>query len=177
MKASGKGFTFVELIIAMGITFLITLASTTALFQIFGATDRNNNRLTVARQTENAGFWISRDAQRAQGVSTSNLTAPDILLLNWMQWDASGNPIYYSARYSFDNITAANIGRLKRYYWNSLGDNQTTLVGINLYYNPSDSENSSMVSYQSPVITVRLTAIVDKARETREYRIKRRPNV
>ncbi len=176
MKPGEKGFTFVELIIALAITVLISGASTMALSQIFGGTDRNNNRLTAARQVENAGFWISRDAQRAQSVSTDNLTPPDLLLLNWTEWDDDGNPTYHSARYSFDNITAS-IGKLKRYYWSSDGANQQTLVGLNLYYNPGDSENSSMASYQSSVITVRLTSIVDKARETREYRIKRRPNV
>lgn len=178
MKPGEKGFTFVELVIALGITLLVSGASTMALSQIYGGTDRNNNHLTAVRQVENAGFWISRDAQRAQSISTDNLTPPDFLLLTWTEWDDDDydDPIYHSVRYSFDNITA-NIGRLKRNYWSSAGANEQTLVGLNLYYNPGDSENTSKASYQSTVLTVRLTAILDKARETREYRIMRRPNV
>lgn len=176
MKPGKKGFTLIELVIAMAITVLISGASTMALSQIYGGTGRNNNHLTTVRQVESAGFWISRDAQRAQSISTDNLTSPDFLLLNWTEWDNDGNPIYHSVRYSFDNITA-NIGRLKRSYWSSAGANQQTLVGLNLYYNPSDSDNTSKATYQSPLLTIRLTAILDKAHETREYRIKRRPNV
>lgn len=176
MKPGKKGFTLIELVIAMTITVLISGASTIALSQIYGGTDRNNNHLTAVRQVESAGFWISRDAQRAQSISTDNLTSPDFLLLAWTEWDGAGTPTHYSVRYFFDNVTA-NIGRLKRNLWSSAGANQQTLVGLNLYYNPDDSDNTSKVSYQSTVLTVRLTAILAKAHETREYRIKRRPNV
>lgn len=178
MKPGEKGFTLIELVIAMAITVLISGASTVALSQIYGGTDRNNNHLTAVRQLENAGFWISRDAQRAQTISTDNLTSPDFLLLTWTEWDDDDydDPVYHSVRYSFDNITG-NIGRLKRNYWSSAGANQQTLVGLDFYYNPSDSDNTSKATYQSPLLTIRLTAILDKAHETREYRIKRRPNV
>ena len=176
MKPGYKGFTIIELIIAMAIAVLVTGASTVALSQIFGGTDRNNNQLTAARQIENAGFWISRDTQRAQSISTSNLTPPDLLVLNWTEWDVDGNPVYYLVRYSFDNVTA-NIGRLKRNYLSSAGVNQQTLVGLNLYYNPNDSENTSKASYENTALTVQLTVILNKAHETREFRIMPRPNI
>ncbi len=176
MNAGEKGFTLLELLIAMAITALIGGASTIALRQIYGGTDRNNNSITAVRQIENAGFWISRDAQRALSIATDNLTPPDFITLNWTEWDDGGNPIYYSVIYSFGNITA-NIGRLKRTYWSSAGANQQTLVGLNLYYNPGDSNNTSKAMFQSPVLTVRLASILGKARESREYRIVHRPNV
>ena len=176
MKLGQKAFTLVELVIALAITVLVSGASTVALSQVYGGTDRNNNQLTAVRQIESAAFWISRDVQRAQVVSTENLTPSDLLSLSWTEWDDDGNPTHYTVRYSFDNITD-NIGRLKRNYWSSAGANLQTLVGLNLYYNPGDSDNTSKAIYQPPVLTVRLTAVLDKAQETREYRIKRRPNV
>ena len=176
MKLGEKGFTLVELVIVIAITVLLSAAAAIALSQIFGGTDHNNNHLTAVRQIESAGFWISRDAQRAQIVSTDNLALSDLLILTWTEWDDEGIPTHYSVRYSFDNVTA-NIGRLQRNFWSSAGANQQALVGLNLYYNPDDSDNTSKASYQNPVLTVRLTAVLGETRETREYRIKRRPNV
>ena len=176
MKLGQKAFTSVELVIALAIAVLVSGASTVALSQIYGGTDRNNNQLTAVRQIESAAFWISRDVQSSQVVSTENLTPSDLLSLSWTEWDDGGNPTHYTVRYFFDNITD-NIGRLKRNYWSSSGVNLQTLVGLNLYYNPGDSDNTSRAVYEPPVLTVRLTAVLDKVQETREYRIKRRPNV
>ncbi len=33
--------------------------------------------MTVVRQVQNAGYWLSRDAQMAQSVNADNLTSPD----------------------------------------------------------------------------------------------------
>ena len=175
MSRFEKGFTLLELIIALSITLVISASSGPAIFQVFGGTERNSNRLTAVRQVENAGFWIARDAQKANTVRTDNVTSPDLLLLNWTTWDDAGYPTYYSARYSFDNVTAS-IGRLKRNYWSSAGANQTALVALNIYYNPADTDNTTMASYQGPILTLRLSAIVGKSQETRKYYIQRRPN-
>jgi hypothetical protein len=111
----------------------------------------------------------------AQSIIADNLTPPDFLVLNWAEWDDAGDPTYHSITYFFENLTDG-LGKLKRSHWSSAGINEQTLVAEYIYYDPDDPDNTSKVSYQSPVLTVQLTALSEEIRETREYRINRRPN-
>ena len=97
MKPGEKGYTYVELLIAITVMALASLAAGAAIFQVFKNTERNNDRITVVCQVQNAGYWISRDAQMALSVSTTdNLSPPDFLGVNWTEWDDAGDPIYHS---------------------------------------------------------------------------------
>ena len=175
MKPGEKGYTLVELLIAITITVMVTGTAGAAIFQILRNTERNNDHITVVRQVENAGYWISRDAQMALGVTaTGNLTLPDFLSLSWTEWDDDGNPIYHSANYTFEGLTNG-IGKLKRNHGSSAGASEQTLVAQYIYYDPDDVDATSNTSYQSPVLTVKLTAVFGDIVETREYNIKRRP--
>jgi len=176
MKHGERGFTLIELLVAITIMVLVSGAAGAAIFQIFGGTKRNSDHLTVVRQVQNAGYWISRDAQMAQSVTTDNLTLPDFLILSRTEWDAAGDPIYHSARYFFEDLTDG-IGKLKRSHWSSAGANEQTLVAEYIYYDPDGVDDTSKASYQSPVLTVKLTALFEETLETREYKIKHRPNL
>lgn len=176
MKRGEKGFTFIELALAIAIIGLVSAVASAAIFQILKNTERNNDHITAVRQVQNAGYWISRDTQMAQSVTTDNLTPPDFLVLSWTEWDADGDPIYHSARYFFEDLTDS-IGKLKRSHWSSAGANEQTLVAEYIYYDSSDVDDTSKASYQSPVLTVQLTALFEKFLETREYKIKHRPNL
>ncbi len=175
MKLSEKGFTYIELIIALTITVLVVGAAGIAIFQLLKGTEHNNNRMTVVRQVQNAAYWISRDAQMAQSVTTGNLTPPDFLVLTWTEWEDIDDFIYHSVTYFFTDMTDG-IGKLKRSHWSSAGANEQTLVAENIYFDPGDANNTSRVSYQSPALFVQLTSLRGEAREAREYRINLRPN-
>lgn len=178
MTARKSGFTLIELAVALAITAVVSLATFGVTYQVFNLTKRNDDRLGALHQIENAGAWISRDALAADTVGADNLTSPDFLLFNWTQWEQSGTTVYavyHSARYYFDNLEDG-IGKLKRSYSSSAGASAEITVGVYLYYNLSDNATSSIASYQAPMTTVRLTAIVGNIQESREYRIKRRPN-
>ncbi|MFC1966513.1 type II secretion system protein J [Chloroflexota bacterium] len=174
MKPGEKGFTYVELLLAITIMALASVAAGAAIFQVFKNIQRNNDHITAVRQVQNAGYWIGRDALMALHVNTTdNLTPPDFLALNWTEWDDDGDPIYHSATYAFEDLTDG-IGELKRTYWSSAGANAETLVAQHIYFDPSDTDNTSTVSYQSMVLTVQLTAVFEDFVEIREYKIKRR---
>ncbi len=176
MKLGERGYTLIELLVAITIMSLASTAAGAAIFQIFRGTERNNDHMTVVSQVQNAGYWISRDAQMAQSVTTDNLTLPDFLILDWTEWDAAGDPIYHSATYFFEDLTDG-IGKLKRNHWSSAGASEQTLVAQYIYYDPNDVDDTSKAGYQSPVLTVQLTALFEEALETREYKIKHRPNL
>ncbi len=110
MKLGEKGFTYIELIVALAILALIGSATATATFQVLRVTERNNDHMTVVRQVQNAGYWLSRDAQMAQSVTADNLTSPDFLVLNWTEWDYVDEPIYHSVTYFFEDLTDSAAG-------------------------------------------------------------------
>jgi len=175
MKLGEKGYTLIELIIATTIMVIATGAAGAAIFQVLRNTERNNNHITAVRQVENAGYSISRDAQMALSVTaTGNLTLPDFLSLSWSEWDDDGNTSYHSANYTFEDLTDG-IGKLKRTYGSSAGSSAQTLVAQYIYYDPDDVDATSNTSYESPVLTVKLTSVFEEFVESREYKIKRRP--
>ncbi len=177
MKPGEKGFTLIELLIATTIMVLAAGAASMAIFQILRNTERNNHHMTAVRQVENAGYWISRDALMAATVATTdNLTLPDFLSLSWTEWDDDDDPIYHSANYTLEGLTNG-IGTLKRNYGSGAGASEQTLVAQYIYYDPNDASATSNTSYQSPVLTVKLTAVFKGIVETREYKIKRRPGL
>lgn len=176
MKRNEGGFTYVELLVAITIIVVVSGAAGLAIFQVFKNTERNNDYITVVRQVQNAGYWISRDARTAQNIKTDNLTPPNFLVMNWTEWDEAGNPIYHSATYFFDGLTQG-IGKLKRTHWSSAGASEQTLVANYIYYDPGDPAETSQASYQNPALTVQLTARLKENRETREYQIYHRPNL
>ena len=173
MKHGEKGYTLIELIIAITIMVLVIGMAGAAIFQILRNIERNNDHITAVRQVQNAGYWISRDAQMAETATTDYLTLPDFLILNWTEWDDAGDPISHSVTYSFEDLTDG-IGKLKRSHQSSAGANEQTLIAQHIYYDPNDVDATSKTSYQSPVLTVQLTALFEETLETREYKIKHR---
>lgn len=173
MKHGERGYTLIELIIAITIMVLASGTAGAAIFQILRNTERNNNHITAVRQVQNAGYWISRDAQMAQSISADNLTLPDFLVVNWTEWDDAGDPTYHSVRYFFEDLTDG-IYKLKRNHWSSGGADEYTLIAEYIYYDPDDVDVTSKASYQEPIVTVRLTALFKETLETREYRVKHR---
>ena len=176
MKLGEKGYTLIELLIAVTITVLASGAATGAIFQIFKGMESNNDHMTAVHQVQNAGYHISRDAQMAQSVTTDGLTLPDFLVINWTEWDEDGDPTYHSATYFFEDLTDG-IGKLKREHWSSAGASEETLIAEYIYYDPDDVDNTSNASYQSLVLTVQLTALFEETQETREYQVTHRPNL
>jgi prepilin-type N-terminal cleavage/methylation domain-containing protein len=175
MKPGEKGFTLVELLIATTIMLMVSGAAGAAIFQVLRNTERNNNHLTVVRQVENAGYWISRDARMALDVTTENLTLPDFLSMGWIEWDDEDDPIYHAANYTLEGLTNG-IGTLKRNHESTAGASEQTLIAQYIYYDPNDVAATSNASYQNLVLTVKLTAVFEDMLETREYKIKRRTN-
>ncbi len=167
MKPGEKGYSLIELLIAITIMALASGAAGAAIFQILRNTEHNNDYLTVVRQVENAGYWMSRDAQMARVVTaTDNLTPPAFLSLSWSGWADNGTIIYYSANYTFVDLTNG-VGKLMRTY-TSGGTSKQTLIAQYI------ATNTSNTSFESPVLTVNLTAVFEGIQETREYKIKRR---
>jgi len=175
MKQGEKGFSLIELIVVTAVIALISGAATMTVFQVVKSTESSNDRMTAGNQVQNAGYWISRDAQMAESVTTDNLTPPDFLILKWTDWGYDEDSIYHSVVYSLENVSGG-IGKLRRTHQDSVGTDEQLLVAEYIYYNPSDPDNTTKASYESGVLIMQLVAVFGDAEETREYRIYCRPN-
>jgi prepilin-type N-terminal cleavage/methylation domain-containing protein len=93
-----KGFTLIELLVAIAISGVITGGITTTIFQVVIGSARTNNHMIAVRQAQNAGYWVSHDAQMAQILTPT--PSPDSdgfpLTLSWTEWDGTVNTITYT---------------------------------------------------------------------------------
>lgn len=174
MKTKQMGFTLVELAVAVAIMGAIGATAAMAVNQVSRGTEYSNNSITAVQQVKNAGYWISRDVQKAHSVIAENLTAPEFMIIEWTEWDEHDNPIYHTIKYLIEDLNDG-IGKLTRDHWSSDGVNRRTFIAEYVYYHPGDLDKTTKVDYTNPEITLKLTVIFKKAQESREYRIIRRP--
>lgn len=165
----------VELLVAMAIMVTISGAAGAATFQTLKSAARGTGYMSAVRQVENAGHWISRDALMAERVRTDDLTWPDFIVITWVERDYVNDDIYHSATYFFQDFSS-DMGKLMRRHWSSDGANETVMVAERIYYR-ADHPNETKANYNPPKLIVKLTSIVDTKKETKEYKIVRRPNM
>ncbi len=175
MKKRQMGFTLVELSVAATIMAVIGATAAMTINQVSKGTGYSNNSITVVRQLQNAGYSITKDVLKANSIIVDDLTAPEFLIINWIEWDEHDDPIYNTATYSIEDLDDG-IGTLTRSQWSSDGLSQQTTIAEHLYYQPGDIDNTSAVHYNGPQVTLKLTVIFKDNRESREYIITRRPN-
>ena len=75
-----RGFTLIELLVAIAISSLITSGLTLTIFQVFSGNARNSSEMTVVRQVQNAGHFISRDVLMAQVMAPA-----EVITVSWDQ--------------------------------------------------------------------------------------------
>ena len=168
MNRRQEGFTYIEIVVATAIISLITAAATMTIFSVQKDTERTNNRMTLIRQVENAGFWVGRDMLMADDAITENLTSPDVLIINWTDWGYDEDSIYHSVIYSIEDISGG-VGTLKRTHQDSEGLDEQMLVAQYVYYDVSDPDNTSNISYQDSALTFKIVSTIGAAIEAREY--------
>jgi prepilin-type N-terminal cleavage/methylation domain-containing protein len=174
MNKNESGYTLIELLISITLITVTVAIAGAVIFQVLRGTNSNSDRMTAVHQVQNAGFWISRDAQMAVSVNTTDeLSVPEFLHLGWTEWDDEGSPIYHSVHYTFEDLTEG-IGTLKRNHTTTAGLDEQTVIAEYIYYDPDDLSCTSNTSYDSVVMIIKLTSIYEDNVETREYRIKRR---
>ena len=168
MKLGEMGFTCIELVVAMTIMVLVGGAAGIATFQVLKGTEHNSNHMTAVRQVQNAGYWISHDAQMAQSVTADELTSPDFLILSWTDGD-SGDEC--QVVYTLEDMPEAGLKALMRNQSINGGESSTTFIA---QYIDSDSEKSKC-EFISGTLSLTITAKVGDGpqmeSETRTYQL------
>jgi prepilin-type N-terminal cleavage/methylation domain-containing protein len=161
LKKSERGFTLVELLIAIAITGIIAGAITGAIFQVFSINTRTTNRMAAISQLQNAGFWVSPDVQMAQNVTPGGC-ADCLLTLTWTNWVGDEHEVIY---------TLAGTGELRKLQRShSVNGGDPTVTRVAEYINPA---GTSCV-WAGGELTFTVTATVGGESETRVYLIEQR---
>ena len=147
---SQKGFTIIELLIALAITSAIGGGISMAVIQIFDHNAQSTTRMIAVKQVENTVHWLNRDVQMAQVVAPTANPDPDglPLTLSWVEWDNTENEVVY----------ALASGELTRSY--SIDGGEPNVRVVARYANPDSALTNC--SLDGAVLTFKITATVSE---------------
>jgi prepilin-type N-terminal cleavage/methylation domain-containing protein len=92
LKTTEKGFTLIEMLVAMSIAGAIMGVMSASVYTIMRTTSQNDEWNVNIRQVQNAGHWITNDALMAQVVSDN--TTGVFLSLKWSDWNNTSTNQY-----------------------------------------------------------------------------------
>jgi len=164
-----KGFTLIELIVALAIASVIGVAATMTAHQLITIPVISNDSNTAINQVRNAVNWINRDALEAQ---TVNATPGDPKFLELTRTDFDDDELH-TITYSLESMPGG-LEKLKR----SETDNSGTTETIIAQYIQPKAVDITYCSWQESdkVLTVTITAQVGTRTEARTFQVKPRPD-
>ena len=156
-----RGFTLIELMVAICIASLIIGAITMTIFQVLVNPAQSSNHMTAVKQVENAIHWMRCDVVQAQIIEPSGSSGFP-LKLTWIDWNNTKSEVTYNLQND----------RLQREYVthnadSALTDNQTRVVAE---YIDSDSAMTNCLVIGS-VLTLKITATVTGFIDSSESRL------
>jgi prepilin-type N-terminal cleavage/methylation domain-containing protein len=161
LNKNQKGFTLVELLVALVIAATIGSGVSLATYQVFNVNSLTSSRMVAVKQVERGVDSIRKDVAMNQSLPGEGNFNP--LVLNWIEWDATTHRVAYS-------IIG---GKLTRQEYINSGYPTTTVVA-----NYIDSTKTSW-KYDSGGFSFTLTCTVPgfkPATESRTFQILSRSN-
>ncbi|MBA7685659.1 hypothetical protein ES703_94084 [subsurface metagenome] len=178
IKRDQRGFTLIELLVALAIVALIAGAAVMTMFQVINVTKSSNDRMTVIRQVQNAGYWISHDTLMAQNVVTGNdpetPEEDEFITLSWTDrkdWEDDEDDEVHKIVYTFYDM-ADGLKKLKRTHLIDDVISEQTLIAEYI-----DSAASFFEPEQDDIWKLTIRAHSGTQTETREYEINPRVNI
>ncbi len=166
MKQREKGFSLLEVLIALAIAACIIVPITVTTTLIVKSFRQDAVQNTVLPQVQNVGYWISRDVQIASGITLGDPNGNGFPLSLDIPTDVDPNNDY-GIEYFFDG------NKLKRKVY----DSSQTLVSETFIADHIDTDNTtfSLVDDATPGhYRLTVTASGDVAGATKIYEIKQR---
>jgi len=169
-----RGLTLVELLIAILLAGVVTSGITMTIFQVFNMNSRTSNHMVAIRQVQHAGKQVSQDLLQAQHIDPEgNPDTPELLTLNWTDWD----DVQHGIVYTLEDMPSGDI--LWREHYINLSLNSTTKVAeyIDVTIDPATGKPKTNCDWDdvNKIFTFTVTANVGGQSETRVYEVMPRP--
>jgi prepilin-type N-terminal cleavage/methylation domain-containing protein len=162
-KTNQKGFTLIEIVIALGIFGLVIAAATGTIAQVIQSS-RSSEHMTALRQVQSAGYWVSKDGIQAQTITTLGY----LLYTSRTDWDDSE---LHETVYSLQDMPSGGLKQLQRQEW--LNGAPASTIIISRYIDPDQTSCSWNATAKALTFTV--TATMNQQTETRTYEVQPRP--
>jgi len=177
LKKDQRGFTLIELLVVIAITGLITWGITMTIFQVFDINTRSTNRMAAISQLQNAGLWVSNDAQMSQNVTPGGSSGFP-LTLTWNEWETGDS---HAVNYTLEDMLGG-LKELKRSHSVTGGNSTVTtvthvaeyidLAGTNCCCDcDGDGYCDDDCNCNAKVLIFTVTATVGEESETRVYKV------
>lgn len=104
VKNSQKGFTLIEILVAMLVGGMLLSGLVVAIFQTFGITSRSSTQITALEEVRNVAYWISKDVRMSDNTSLVYGVEEDGVDLFWTSWyddNSELSPVDYHSEFKF----------------------------------------------------------------------------
>jgi prepilin-type N-terminal cleavage/methylation domain-containing protein len=163
LKTNQRGFTLIEIVIALGIFALVIAAATGTIAQVIQS-GRSSEHMTALRQVQSAGFWVSKDGIQAQTITTQGY----LLYTSRTDWDDSE---LHETVYSLQDMPSGVLKQLQREEW--LDGAPVSTIIVSRYIDPA--QTSCSWNATASALTFTVTATMNQQTETRTYQVQPRP--
>ena len=165
-----KGFSLIELLVALAISSVLLAAISTAIVQLITFSKGNANRMTAIGQVQNVGYWVKRDAVTAQQVMLDDPQTPvsEFITLQWTDWDGGSHRVAYTLEDAPEGLK-----ELRRDYFTFDGGDWVLQATTFLARSIDPAEATS--SWDGKVLSVHIVAQVGQETAARTYEVVPRP--
>ncbi len=90
-----RGVTLIETLMAAGIAAMIVAVLGSAIFLLYRTTERGNDQFRALHDMQNAGYWLTRDGERAETSEVGGASGNMTLTLGWTDDGVDHTVTYY----------------------------------------------------------------------------------